>query len=73
MNIGEAITTLRRGGRVARCGWNGKNMWLRLVDPTERDRAEYVEMRTAGSLMVPWVCSQSDLLATDWVEVIDAP
>jgi uncharacterized protein DUF2829 len=28
MNIGEAITALKAGKRVARIGWNGKGMWL---------------------------------------------
>lgn len=26
----------------------------------------YVMMRTAGGEFVPWLCSQTDLLATDW-------
>jgi len=26
----------------------------------------YVTMKTADNEIVPWVCSQSDLLATDW-------
>ena len=27
---------------------------------------EHVDMKTANGECVPWVCSQSDLLATDW-------
>lgn len=30
MSFGEAITHLKAGRRVARSGWNGKNMWLAL-------------------------------------------
>lgn len=26
----------------------------------------YIMMRTAGGEFVPWLCSQTDLLATDW-------
>lgn len=29
--FGEAIEILKKGGRVARAGWNGKNMWLALT------------------------------------------
>lgn len=29
----------------------------------------YVTMRTAGGEFVPWLCSQTDLLASDWVVV----
>lgn len=31
MNFGEAIEALKAGKRVARAGWNGKNMFLFLV------------------------------------------
>ena len=27
---------------------------------------EYVAMKTEDGTIVPWLCSQSDLLATDW-------
>lgn len=33
--------------------------------------AAYVAMKTADNKVVPWVCSQTDLLAEDWV-VLDA-
>lgn len=31
MNFGEALAALKQGHRVARSGWNGKNMYLFLV------------------------------------------
>lgn len=31
MNFGDAITSLKDGKRVARTGWNGKDMWLTVV------------------------------------------
>lgn len=33
MNFGWAIEILKRGGRVARSGWNGKGMWVVLLEP----------------------------------------
>ena len=30
------------------------------------DYQPHVDMRTAQGTIVPWLCSQSDLLATDW-------
>lgn len=30
------------------------------------DYQPHVDMRTANGRIVPWICSQSDLLATDW-------
>lgn len=33
------------------------------------DYCPHVDMRTADGKIVPWLCSQSDLLASDWVIV----
>lgn len=63
--IGEAVKTLRDGKKVARSGWNGKNMYLQLQVPDSHSKMTlpYVYMRTAQADLVPWVCSQIDLLA----------
>lgn len=70
-DIGEAIYLMRQGQRVARKGWNGRGMWLELQVPDEHSKMTlpYVYMKTADDNLVPWLCSQSDLLATDWVTV----
>lgn len=36
---------------------------------TEIEYCPHVDMRTADGKIVPWLCSQTDLLATDWVSV----
>ena len=33
------------------------------------DYRPHVDMRTSDGQIVPWICSQSDLLADDWVIV----
>lgn len=35
MNFGEAIEALKAGKRVARSGWNGKGMFIYLIEGTE--------------------------------------
>ena len=40
-----------------------------LGDGTEVDYHGHVDMRTATGQIVPWLCSQTDLLAEDWGEV----
>ena len=30
-DFGQAVRLLKQGRKVARAGWNGKNMWLQLV------------------------------------------
>jgi hypothetical protein len=67
-DIGWAVKQMRNGARVGRSGWNGKNMWLELQVPDAHSKMTlpYVYMRTAQGDLVPWLCSQTDLLAIDW-------
>lgn len=73
MNIGEAVDAMRSGRRVARAGWNGKGMYIYMVPgaykAVGRNIAPFVMMRPAAGDDVPWLCSQTDLLAEDWAEV----
>jgi hypothetical protein len=66
--IGWAVAQLRQGGKIQRAGWNGKNMWLELQVPDKHSKMTlpYVYMKTADGHLVPWLCSQTDLLAVDW-------
>ncbi len=66
--IGHAVKELQNGAKVARTGWNGKNMWLELQVPDAHSKMTlpYVFMKTADNQLVPWLCSQTDLLAIDW-------
>lgn len=68
MDFGAALEALRLGYRVSRTGWNGRGMWLRLQEPDERSkmRRPYIYMSPADGELVPWVASQTDLLAEDW-------
>ena len=70
MDIGQAVAAMRAGRRVARAGWNGKGMWLALQVPDAHSKMteSYVYMKTAQGGLIPWLCSQADLLATDWEE-----
>lgn len=66
--IGWAVKQLWNRSKVRRAGWNGKGMWLALQVPDENSKMSlpYVYMKTADDKMVPWLCSQTDLLAVDW-------
>lgn len=70
-NIGWAIKQMQNGLKVTRPGWNGKGMYLMIQVPDEHSKMTlpYVYMFTADKNLVPWLCSQTDLLATDWMEV----
>lgn len=80
LTFGDAIAALKHGQKVARSGWNGKGMWLSYVDPyhnnqfsiIEKNGAEgtfspYIGMKTADNKYVPWLASQTDVLANDWM------
>lgn len=73
MDFGKAISELKSGNYVAREGWNGKNMWLHLQVPDTHSKMSlpYIYMCTAQGDLVPWLASQSDVLAEDWI-IIDA-
>jgi len=66
--IGWAVKQLNDGKKVCRHGWNGKNMYLELQRPDEHSKMTepYVYMKTAQGGLIPWLCSQADLLAVDW-------
>lgn len=70
-NFGEALVKLREGKVVARTGWNGLGMYIRIQNPDEESKMTlpYIYMKTAQGELVPWLASQSDLLEVDWVEV----
>lgn len=67
-NIGWAVQQLKGGGRVTREGWNGIGMFVELQRPDARSKMTlpYVFISIVGGDLVPWLCSQTDLLADDW-------
>ncbi len=72
MSFGDAIFALKNGHKVAREGWNGKGMWLALQRPDEHSKMSlpYIYMSTVTGDLVPWLASQSDMLAEDWQVVV---
>jgi len=86
MSFSEALVHMRYGTKVAREGWNGKGMFIFLVqgstfkvnrppllgiypEGTEINYHSHIDMKTADGVIVPWVASQTDILATDWTIV----
>ena len=80
----HALISLKKGKRVMREGWNGKGMFIVLVEPVEKPTSgfscfingpepyptkEFIAMKTADNKVVPWLASQTDILADDWHEV----
>lgn len=80
MNMGEALAILKSGGMVRRVGWNGKGLWLELQEPDENSKMTlpYLYLNYPASGMapypngarVPWLASQTDILAEDWIDLV---
>lgn len=71
MKIGEALEQMKEGNLVAREGWNGKDQHLALQTPDTNSKMTlpYIYIRTVQGDLVPWLASQTDILAEDWVVV----
>lgn len=78
MNFGQALEALKQGKKVSRTGWNGKGIYLELQRPDEHSKMTlpYIYIVTNGLItdnsdapkgVVPWLASQTDMLAEDWV------
>ncbi|PXG77752.1 DUF2829 domain-containing protein [Klebsiella pneumoniae] len=79
MKFGEALEAVKSGAKIYREGWNGKGMFLFLVSGDawnfECDvegvddlfTLPFICMKTADNKLVPWLASQTDILAEDWL------
>lgn len=82
MSFGLAIEEAKMGKKIARAGWNGKGMFLYHVPAaayppctevakeafggSDVPYGAYIAMKTAQGNIVPWLASQTDMLADDW-------
>lgn len=68
----EAVKYLKDGLAVYRVSWNGKGQYIKAQFPDERSKMTlpYVYIKTAQEDLVPWVASQTDIMATDWTEFL---
>ena len=80
MDFGKAIELLKQGKRAKRKGWNGNGIFIELQMPDNNSKMThpYIFIDTTGlqtnnpnapKNRVPWLASQTDILANDW-EVI---
>lgn len=80
-SFGEAIKYMKRGMKVARKGWNGKNQYIELasgigyVNPNgelinpdhEAIGNKAIAFVGTSGVQLGWLASQADMLAEDWV------
>lgn len=82
LTFSQALIHLKQGIKMQRVGWNGKGMFIYHVSeglyPAKSDAIKgifpedmipygaYLAMKTAQGNVVPWLASQTDILAEDW-------
>ena len=81
MSFGYALEAMKHGERVARAGWNGKDMYIFIasepdfttdadisaLDNREVAVGDVICMKTAqDTFQLGWLASQADMLAEDW-------
>ena len=67
-DFGEALKRLKEGKSVARRGW-GQHLTLQVPDENSKMSLPYIYIQTVQAKLVPWLASQTDLLANDWCEI----
>lgn len=82
LNFGQALEEAKRGRKISREGWNGKDQYVFLAHAvdfdTDADISEFeadpsivvgdmLVIRTTAKVLQPgWLASQADMLAEDW-------
>ena len=79
-SFGDAIKYVKRGLKVTRKGWNGKNQYIQLakgISYTFGDEIVNCEHNAIGNMAIAfvgtsgvqmgWLASQADMLADDWI------
>lgn len=80
MNFGEALEVIKKGGKVSRKGWNGKEQYIELAtcvsyktmdnkivnaNHEQIGNSAIAFVGTSG-IQLGWLASQADMLANDW-------
>lgn len=80
LDFSDALLAAKAGHRISRTGWNGKGMWVVLspgytrairteMGDNVRDFRAHLLLRDVEGKYVPWLASQTDILAEDWLDL----
>ena len=67
----SALKLVKNGIKISRQGWNGKGLWVEIQRPDQHSKMTlpYLYLNYPTGERVPWLASQTDILANDWMEV----
>jgi hypothetical protein len=74
-NFSKALEAVKQGQGIARTGWNGSGLVVRVQFPVNESNMTmpylYIEYpadnKATPGAKCPWLASQTDILAEDWV------
>ena len=74
LTFSHALDLLKNGSKIQRTGWNGKGLWVELQTPDENSKMTLpylfisypADAQNTPGARVPWLASQTDILAEDW-------
>ena len=77
IDFSGALEAVKRGQSIQRKGWNGSGLVVKAQFPDENSKMSlpylYIEYppdsKTTPNARCPWLASQTDLMAEDWVIV----
>ena len=83
MSFGLAIEAAKKGMKIARVGWNGKNQYVELAERISYENAAHEVINAqheaignkalafvgTSGVQLGWLASQADMLADDWMIV----
>lgn len=71
LSFEAALRFVKQGKKLSRTGWNGGGQYIaiQLPDENSKMRKPYIFISPVDGELVPWLASQTDLLAEDWYVV----
>lgn len=86
LSFGLAIEAAKKGMKIARRGWNGKNQYVELAERISYENAAHEVINAkheaignkalafvgTSGVQLGWLASQADMLADDWMIVGEA-
>ena len=84
LNFGLAIEAAKKGKKIARHGWNGKNQYVELAERISYENTAHEVINAkheaignkalafvgTSGVQLGWLASQADMLADDW-EIVE--
>ena len=69
MKFSDALNIMQAGADICREGWNGSNLFIRIIIDVRCDNKAWIGLFQNNQLITPWTASQTDMLANDWLQL----